>query len=165
MSRPYVLFKHDDFALFNHDDFALCNQSIISLFLNRFECLFFFDLEIWWRLQIQYCTLSQMTHWTTKFVIMIRCKINFNMIWYSVIFTATLIIWFQKLLWMFSFLLIKFLHLFNKRSLLQIPYFWETTCCRKLWLNENRIVFLKNFKNRISQYNLRIRNLWEMDNK
>ncbi len=42
------------------------NKSPISLFMDRFEYFFLFDLEIRWVFQIQYCTLHQMTHWITK---------------------------------------------------------------------------------------------------
>ncbi len=77
--------------------------------LNNF---IFFDLEIRWRFQILYCTSLQMIHWTTKVLILIRCKINFNIIWYKkylqLIYTcqysSDLLISWTSFLWMLSFL-------------------------------------------------------------
>ncbi len=36
------------------------------MFLDGIEWLFFFDLEIWWRFLIWYCSLPPMTLWTKK---------------------------------------------------------------------------------------------------
>ena len=109
---------------------SLDHKFPISLFIDWFEYIFFLWLKIRWGFQIRYCTLLQITHWTTElqflvyrpiwiiffsftwkfdwdsnsdivlylkwlsepqnFVIMIRCKINFDIIWYSVIFAANL---------------------------------------------------------------------------
>ena len=106
------------------------HKSPISLFMDRFEYFFFFDLEIWWGFKKttlyfpQMCLLTTKVQfpclwtdlnnsfsltwkfdgntrsdivlylkWLTgpqKFVIMIRFKFNFDMIWYSLIFAANL---------------------------------------------------------------------------
>ena len=55
--------------------------------LNNF---FFIDLEIRWWFQIRYCTLPQWLTGPQKFVIIIRCQINFYIKWYSVILAANL---------------------------------------------------------------------------
>ena len=51
------------------------------LFLDRFDYFFFFfDLEIPWGSQIRYCTLPKWLTGPQKFVIIIRCKINFDIL-------------------------------------------------------------------------------------
>ncbi len=54
-------------------------------------------MEIQWGFQIRFWSLPQMTFWTTKFVIMICCKINFDMIWYSVIYLS-IFVWSSDIL-------------------------------------------------------------------
>ena len=41
-------------------------KSPISCLWTYLNYFFFFDLEIRWGFQIRYCTLPQITHWTTK---------------------------------------------------------------------------------------------------
>ncbi len=87
------------------------SKFLISLFMDRFEFFFFFDLEFDGYsksdivLSLKWLTGPQKSNfvvsgpievylkWLTgpqKFVIMIRCKINFDIIWYTVIFAANL---------------------------------------------------------------------------
>ncbi len=62
---------------------------------------FFFDLEIRCGFHFRYWILPQITHWNKKFVIMIRCKINFHIIYYTVISTTNLylsiFVWYLEL--------------------------------------------------------------------
>ena len=63
---------------------SLDHKSPISLFMDRFEKKKFLWLGNSMRIYLKWLTGPQ------KFVIMIRCKIDFDMIWYSVMFGATL---------------------------------------------------------------------------
>ena len=116
--------------LFFTSNGSLDHKSPNSCLWTDWNNFYFFDLEIRLGFQIRYCSLPQMTHWTThvqflvygpiwiiiflwlgnsmgipnllywsltqmtlwaqKFVIMIRCKINNDIIWYYVIFAANL---------------------------------------------------------------------------
>ena len=118
---------------------SLDHKSPISLYMDKFEYFFFFDLEIWWGFQIPYCTFPKwlsgpqksnflvflpiwiffssliwkfdgdsksdiVLHlkWFTgpqKFMIMIRCKINF---WFNM--TYCNICSYSIFVWSYGFL-------------------------------------------------------------
>ena len=80
---------------------------------------------------------SQMTLKPQKFVIMFRCKINFVIIWYSVIFAANLYlsicVWIS-FLWMFSFLFF----FYKRRSFSRIRM---SPCVNKSYMSNSVMIW------------------------